>query len=159
LGEHNLWHKRSLFEECARVPLVVVAPGAKGNGRRSTSLVELLDLYPTLCDLCGVPSPATLEGRSLRPVLSDPQATVHDAAFTQARRGPNAEFWGRSIRTSQWRYTDWNGGESGKELYDHDTDPHEYRNLASNPAYADVVARLHRQLDLTVPVVKSGEKP
>jgi uncharacterized sulfatase len=91
LGEHKLWHKRSLFEESARVPLIVSAPGFPARGRRSASLVELLDLYPTVCDLCGVTKPDTVQGKSLRPLLSDPDAALHDAAFTEARRGPNAE--------------------------------------------------------------------
>ncbi|HSI64181.1 MAG TPA: sulfatase, partial [Candidatus Saccharimonadia bacterium] len=103
LGEHGLWHKRSLFEESARVPFIVAAPGAKGLGKRSSSLVELLDVYPTLCDLAGIPAPKVLEGKSLRPVLDDPGAVIHEAAFTQARRGKNAEYWGRTVRTKRWR--------------------------------------------------------
>jgi len=136
LGEHGLWHKRSLFEQCARVPLIVYVPGAKGNGGRSNSLVELLDIYPTLCDLAGVPSPLVLEGKSLRPLIADPRATLHEAAFTQARRGPNAENWGRSVRTARWRYTEWDEGRNGIELYDHDVDPNEYTNLGGDPRYA-----------------------
>jgi choline-sulfatase len=146
LGEHKLWHKRSLFEECARVPFLVVAPGAKANGERSASLVELLDVYPTLCDLCGVPSPASLQGKSLRPVLNDGSATIHEAAFTQARRGANAEHWGRTIRTSRWRCTEWDEGASGIELYDHDSDPHEYVNLAHDPRHAATLKELRTLL-------------
>jgi iduronate 2-sulfatase len=146
LGEHNLWHKRSLFEECARVPFMVVAPGAKANGQRTASLVELLDVYPTLCDLAGIPAPANLQGKSLRPLLNDSRATLHDAAFTQARRGANAEFWGRTIRTSRYRCTEWDAGASGLELYDHDTDPHEYTNLANSPQHAVVLKDLRALL-------------
>ena len=68
-------------------------PGMKTGGQRSDSLIELLDVYPTLCDLCGVPAPKHLQGQSLRPLLSDPSASIHDYAFTQARRGKDAEFW------------------------------------------------------------------
>lgn len=142
LGEHKLWHKRSLFEECARVPFMVVAPGAKANGQRSASLVELLDVFPTLCDLAGVPAPTNLQGKSLRPVLNDPAVKIHDAAFTQARRGANAEFWGRTVRTERWRCTEWDEGKNGIELYDHDADPREFRNLAGQPEYAAVLGEL-----------------
>lgn len=142
LGEHGLWHKRSLFEECARVPLIVRAPGSRGNGVASPSLVELLDLFPTLCDLTGIPAPPQLEGRSLRGLLHVPASTLHDAVFTEARRGKNAEFFGRSVRTPRWRYTEWNDGRDGLELYDHDADPHEFTNLAADPRHAGTVAKL-----------------
>ena len=146
LGEHHLWHKRSLFEECARVPFLVVAPAAKANGQRSTSLVELLDVFPTLCDLCSVPAPANLQGKSLRPLLKDARTTIHDAAFTQARRGANAEFWGRTIRTDRFRCTEWDEGKNGIELYDHDTDPHEFTNLADDPRHAATLKQLRARL-------------
>lgn len=142
LGEHGLWHKRSLFEECARVPFIVRAPGSRGNGVASPSLVELLDLFPTLCDLTGIPAPPQLEGRSLRGLLHVPASTLHDAVFTEARRGKNAEFFGRSVRTPRWRYTEWNDGRDGLELYDHDADPHEFTNLAADPRHAGTVAKL-----------------
>jgi choline-sulfatase len=151
LGEHRLWHKRSLFEECARVPFLVVAPGARATGQRSASLVELLDVYPTLCDLAGVPAPRGLEGKSLRPLLNDAKASIHDAAFTQARRGENAEFWGRSIRTARWRYTEWDEGASGRELYDHASGPREYENLVTNPKHAPIIQDLRSQLNKTLP--------
>jgi uncharacterized sulfatase len=146
LGEHNLWHKRSLFEECARVPFLVVAPGAKAHGQKSKSLVELLDVFPTLCDLAGVPAPSNLQGKSLRPVLNDATVAIHDAAFTQARRGENAEFWGRTVRTDRWRCTEWDEGKNGIELYDHDADPHEYTNLAGRPEYGNVLNELRTLL-------------
>lgn len=153
LGEHDLWHKRSLFEESARVPFIISAPGMKGNGQRSTALVEMLDVFPTLCDLTGIPSPPQLEGKSLRPLLQNPGATLHDAAFTQARRGPNAEFWGRSVRTARWRCTEWDEGRNGVELYDHDADPHEYRNLATDPAHAAVLKELRTLLAAKLPPI------
>ena len=158
LGEHGLWHKRSLFEECARVPLIVAAPGAKGNGQKSKSLVELLDLFPTLCDLAGVPAPTVLQGKSLRPVLDDPTAKVHEAAVTQTRRGPmaenRAEDRGRSIRTERWRCTEWDEGRSGIELYDHDADPHEYRNLAADQRHATVLSEHRKLLASKAPAMK-----
>jgi uncharacterized sulfatase len=153
LGEHNLWHKRSVFEESARVPFLIFAPGAKGNGQRSTSLVEMLDVYPTLCDLAGVPAPAVLQGKSLRPVLDDPKAAIHDAAFTQARRGANAEYWGRSVRTARWRCTEWDEGKNGIELYDHETDPSEFTNLANDPRHAAVLKELRALLAAKLPPI------
>ncbi|HUQ68153.1 MAG TPA: sulfatase [Planctomycetaceae bacterium] len=155
LGEHGLWHKRSLFEESARVPFIVHLPGAKANGRHSGSLVELLDVYPTLCEVAGVPAPAMLQGKSLRPLLDDPAATIHDAAFTQARRGPNAEHWGRSIRTARWRCTEWDEGTNGIELYDHAADPHEYNNLADDPTHAATLRALRQLLAEQLPAIKA----
>ena len=151
LGEHGLWHKRSLFEQSARVPFIIHAPGAKGNGQVSASIVELLDIYPTLCDLAGLPAPQALQGRSLRPVLNEPRATVNGMAFTQARRGPDNVNWGRSLRTSRWRCTEWDEGRNGIELYDHDSDPGEFTNLASDPQYAGVLKDLRNLLAEHVP--------
>ena len=157
LGEHGLWHKRSLFEESARVPLIVHAPGMKGNGRRCESLVELLDLYPTVCDLGGVAQPPHLQGSSLRPLLENPAATLHEAAFTQARRGANAEHWGRTVRTMRWRCTEWDEGRSGIELYDHDQDPREYTNLASDPKHAATLSVLRTLLAEKLPPIQPGQ--
>jgi len=151
LGEHGLWHKRSLFEPSARVPLIVHAPGAKGNGQATPSLAELVDVYPTLCDLTGVPAPAGLEGRSLRPVLNDATARVSAAAFTQARRGPKHEHWGRSVRTARWRCTEWDEGRNGIELYDHDADPGEFTNLAKDPKHAATLKELRALLAQRLP--------
>lgn len=146
LGEHGLWHKRSLFEESARVPFLVRVPGVKGNGHRAKGLVELLDVFPTLCDYAKITPPKTIQGTSLRPMLDDPTAAIHDAAFTQARRGQNAEHWGRSVRTVRWRCTEWDEGRNGLELYDHESDPHEYVNLAEDPAHAATLQALRKRL-------------
>ena len=133
LGEHGgMWHKMSVFEESARVPLIIAAPGITGKGKPSPRLVELVDIYPTLVDLCGLPTPAGLEGQSLRPLLDNPDSPWTDAAYTQVLRG---EVVGRSLRTSRWRYTEWDGGANGRELYDHDADPKEQRNLADDPQH------------------------
>ncbi|MBN8420290.1 MAG: sulfatase [Verrucomicrobia bacterium] len=156
LGEHGLWHKRSLFEECARVPFILHTPGMKTGGQQSQGLVELLDVYPTLCDLCGVPAPKQVQGLSLRPVLNDPAASVHAEAFTQARRGANAEFWGRTIRTARWRCTEWDEGRNGVELYDHESDPMEYRNLASDPQHAEVLKDLRGRLAAKLPSIANA---
>ncbi len=144
LGEHGgLWHKMSLFEESARVPLAIVAPQAKGNGKSCSRLVELVDIYPTLVDLCGLPKVEGLEGYSLRPLLEDPEAQWKPAAYTQVLR---EGFMGRSVRTARWRYTEWDEGRHGIELYDHEADPREQFNLAGDAKWADVQTELRRLL-------------
>jgi len=144
LGEHGLWHKFTLFEESARAPLVIYAPGAKGNGRATSRIVEFVDLFPTLAELCSLPPPAGLAGASLRPLLDDPSASRQRPAFTQMLRAGN--LMGRSVRTDRWRYTEWDEGRAGKELYDHSRDPHEMTNLAQDPARATTLQDLQRLL-------------
>jgi uncharacterized sulfatase len=120
-----------------------VAPGTTGAGQTCQRLVELLDVYPTLVELCALPQVKELEGSSLRALLQDPQAAWTEAAHTQVLRG---ELVGRSVRTPRWRYTEWDEGRAGAQLYDHDADPREYRNLADDPQYASVRATLRRLL-------------
>lgn len=140
LGEHGQWMKQSLFEESARVPLIIAAPGSKGNGQVSPRIVETVDIYPTLADLAGVAPPGDLAGVSLRPLLNDPQRAWDRPAYTQVQRNG---FPGRSVRTQRWRYTEWDHGRRGRELYDHDNDPREFKNLADDPKFAEVVREMH----------------
>ncbi len=147
LGEHGLWHKGTLFEESARAPLVIVAPGARGNGRTSPRIVEFVDLFPTLADLCGVQAPAGLAGVSLRPLLENPAAPWGRPAFTQMLRAGNK--MGRAVRTERWRYTEWDEGRAGSELYDHAADPGEHRNLAGDPALRSEITALAHLLRST----------
>lgn len=144
LGEHGQWQKMLLFEESAHVLLMIRAPHDKANGKVCPRTVELVDLYPTLADLCGLTPPSWLEGRTLRPLLNKPTASWKYPAFTQVTR--KGGLMGRSIRTERWRYTEWANGDKGKELYDQDADPHEYNNLANNPKYAKIAAQLSAQL-------------
>ncbi len=160
LGEHALWAKTSNFELDARVPLIIATPDQK-SARRSDSIVELLDLYPTLADLCDLPAPSKLEGVSLRPVLEDPSKSVKPAAFTwhprpaypPGRSKPDA--MGYSMRVDRYRYTEWREFKTGeilaRELYDHASDPRETVNLAGLAEHADTVATLSNQLAKTHP--------
>ncbi len=143
LGEHGLWKKLSLFDESARVPLVMAVPGMKAQGQGCPRLVELVDVYPTLVELCGLPPPQHLQGKSLQPLLGNPQQAWKAAAFTQVRHG---KITGRSIRTERWRYTEWDEGKQGAELYDHDNDPQEYTNLATDSKHAQTVEQLQSWL-------------
>lgn len=170
LGEHGcLWQKQSVFEESARVPLIIAAPGQKAPGQGSLALAELIDVYPTVAELCGLSAPANLPGRSLASQLNTPGGSGKGYALTQVRRGggggskakakaadPNAtakqkskagpQFPGYSLRTERYRYTEWDGGKQGVELYDHELDPHEYTNLAKDPRQADTIKMLSAKL-------------
>jgi len=153
LGEHGLWMKQSCFEESARVPMIIVAPGAQGAGKVSKRTVELVDVYPTLADLAGITPPAGLEGSSLRPLLNDPAAAWDHPAYSQVQRG---DVPGHSVRTERWRYTEWGFGSEGSELYDHEADPKELHNLANEPQHAAVVTEMKALLKSVHPNPVTG---
>jgi arylsulfatase A-like enzyme len=138
LGERQWWNKNTLFEYSVRTPLIIAAPGGKPGVTRG--LVEFVDLYPTIAELCGVKPPAGLAGQSLRPLLDDPSLPGKAAAFTVVTRG--ALERGDSIRTDRWRYTEWSDGT--RELYDHSTDSEETRNVSE--ANAEIVKTLSQQV-------------
>lgn len=143
LGHHHKFQKQHLFEEATRVPFIVSVPWLKDqHGNGTAKITELIDLYPTLTDLAGIPTPNTLHGTSLRPLLADTESSQwkKTQAFTISRSG------GESIRTKNWRYTQWGFGEKGMELYDLKNDPGEFTNQAKNPDYASVVSTLQDQL-------------
>ena len=156
LGAHGLWQKGDLFEGSVRVPLIVASPASAQGGANTDALVELVDLFPTLVDLAGLPAPEHLVGRSFSPVLDNPEHPGRPSALsvTQSRAGwVHAEMQGRhvmgySIRTLRFRYTEWNEGADGVELYDYVVDPDEFDNLVDDTAYSDTLAHLKRRLAL-----------
>jgi uncharacterized sulfatase len=148
LGEHGLWQKRTLFDESARAPLIIAAPGMKGRGQTSRAVVEFVDIYPTVADLAGLRAPRGLAGRSLKPLLERPDRKWAHAAFTQILRpGQERPIMGRAITTDRWRYIEWDEGRGGRELYDHANDPQELTNLANDPQHAKLIRDLQRQLN------------
>jgi iduronate 2-sulfatase len=143
IGEHTLWGKTSNFELDARVPFFIGYPGMKSASQRTQALAELLDLFPTLVDLCALPSPPGLEGTSLAPILRDPTSRVRAAAFTQHPRpayydrepGGVPAVMGYSVRTNSVRYTEWRDWKTGvpvaTELYQAADEPRETRNTST----------------------------
>jgi uncharacterized sulfatase len=144
-GEHGQWMKQTVFEAATRLPLIFRVPGAKAKGKGCARTVELLDLYPTLADLCGLKDvPANLHGKSLRPLLDNPAGKWDRPAVSQVSRGQKVT--GYSIRTERYRFTEWNGGQEGEELYDYQTDPKEMKNLAKSNAHAKLKTELQARL-------------
>lgn len=142
LGQHGQWMKQSLFENAARVPMIISVPGGI-KGKASERTVELLDIYPTLADLCNIKPTQKLSGISLKPLLEKPDASWNRPAFSQVVRG---KVMGRSIRTERWRYTEWDEAKAGKELYDEVNDKGEITNLAYEPKFAAITKELSAAL-------------
>jgi uncharacterized sulfatase len=147
LGEHGgLLRKDTLFEEALRVPLVVAAPGLARPGSVVRAPVELLDLYPTIVELAGLPAPDGLDGRSLAPLLASPEGPGRGAALSYRRVQPPARAW--SLRSERVRYTLWPDGS--EELYDLRSREGESENLAARPERAAEKARLRARLEAMV---------
>lgn len=129
-GHKERWHKDTLWRESTRVPLIVYAPGMEGNGRSSSRMASLLDIYPTLADLLGVEPPEHLEGRSLKPLLENPDREWEEGVITDRRPGQAV------IRTEDWCYIRYD--DASEELYCRRNDPREWINLARDPQYASI---------------------
>lgn len=138
MGQHGQWAKMNLFESGVKSPLLIAAPGLLKNAS-TNRIVELLDLYPTLADLCGLPAPSHLQGTSLRPLLANANVDWSRPAYTQISFEARS---GRSVRDDRYRYTEWAGGSKGIELYDYAADPAEITNLANKPGYAEIQKRM-----------------
>lgn len=150
LGDHGIWCKHTNYEQAARIPLLVAVPGAKASAR-TTALAETVDLYPTLCELAGLPPPKDLDGRSFAGTLRDPNApTKNHTIHVYPRTGPNkTPLIGRAIRTARYRLVEWKkidapADSAELELYDYETDPLETKNLAAKQPL--VVAELRTLL-------------
>jgi iduronate 2-sulfatase len=155
--------------------MLIVAPGIAAKGAVAKSPVSHIDLFPTLAELCGVKAPSNIQGQSLVPMLKDPNTVGRGWAITQVRRGggnarstvtkdvssDDRNYFGYSLRTPRWRYTEWDNGKQGRELYDHDIDPNEITNLAEKPEHAATIAELSKQIQIatkgTFP--ESGKTP
>jgi arylsulfatase A-like enzyme len=157
LGEKQHWRKFALWEEATRSPLIFVVPGMTKPNSVCRRTVDFMSLYPTLCDLCGLPVPEHVQGVSIRPLLANPDAAWDRPAVTTYL--PN----NHAVRTERWRYIRYRNGD--EELYDHDADPHEWKNLAKEPQFAEVKQELGKWLPrenkeeiVTEPAAKQGKK-
>ena len=157
LGEQGLWTKANNFERSTRAPLILSVPSLPDPGGKSNALVEFVDVYPTLADVCGLEIPVGLEGISLKPLLTEPDRAWKTAVFSQYPRSRSAnrhrshgDIMGYALRTDRFRYVEWREWKSqetvARELYDHQTDPLETRNVAGRPEYASNIASLKQKL-------------
>jgi uncharacterized sulfatase len=149
VGEHGQWQKMKLFEPSARVPFIMAGAGVPTTGGVCRRTSEHLDVYPTLADVCGLQgAPANLHGRSLMPLLSNPNAAWDRPAVSQVTRNTaSGPTMGYSLRTERYRYTMWAGGAEGEELYDYETDPRELRNLAGDTGSETLKSQLRARLE------------
>lgn len=149
VGEHGQWEKMKLFEPSARVPFIMAGAGVRAAGTPCRRTSEHLNIYPTLAEVCelqGVPS--NLHGRSLVPLLQNPDAPWDHPAVTQVtRRSASGSTMGYSVRTERYRYTMWSDGADGEELYDYQTDPRELKNLANASSMSALKSRLRSRLE------------
>ena len=162
LGEHNGWCKQTNYEIDTRVPMIISGQGVKAKGKLSNALTELVDIYPTLCEMANLPVPEHLQGTSYVPLLENPDATWKTAAYSQFLLGRygrtktiDGEQMGYAIRTDQYRYVEWyswNKEENkadnliSRELFDHNTDPQENRNIIAEIENKLIVEELSEQL-------------
>jgi iduronate 2-sulfatase len=153
LGEHGWWNKVTVFDIGARVPLVMWVPKSAGMGAETEAVVELLDVYPSLVELCHLQPPHQLQGKSLSPIVDDPSVSWKNPAFTQVTR--SSVGMGYSVRYGDWRLTQWGpNGSGGMELYNVTQDKEGYYNHANDPKYAATVDRLYGFLKKGYPYIK-----
>jgi arylsulfatase A-like enzyme len=153
LGDHGMWCKHTNYEKATRAALVMSKPGQKTTGKVCERLVEFVDVYPTLAEVCGLPKPDGVEGYSFAPLLDDPAKKWKAAAFSQYPRAPGqptGPLMGYAVRTDRYRYVEWrkrDGSEVvARELYDHNADPNEDANVAGDAANRAVVDELAKKL-------------
>jgi iduronate 2-sulfatase len=151
LGEHATWTKRTNWEMATRVPLLISVPNQESRGRTTDALVEFVDIYPSLAELCHLPLPPKLEGTSFVPLVQDPNRPWKTAAFSvYTKTTPElGKGIGRAIRTDRYRLVEWTGPAASQpiyELYDHRSDPQENVNIANLSENKQLVAELANQL-------------
>jgi arylsulfatase A-like enzyme len=157
LGAHGIWQKGDLFEGSCHVPMVISDPSFPA-GKSTSSLAGLIDVYPTLAELTEVQAPKHLRGKSLIPILKNENSAVNDEVLTVSvsrarwmhKEFTNKKVKGYTIRTKRYRYTQWGLGEHGHELYDYESDPNEYSNLADIPEHSSLVKDLESRLRSSV---------
>jgi uncharacterized sulfatase len=149
LGEHGQWMKQTVFDPATHIPLFIGGAGVQARGRACRRVTEHLNIYPTVAELCGLANlPSGLHGRTLAPLLGNPDAPWDHPAITQVRRASGGkQVMGYSIRTEQFRYTYWNRGQEGEELYDYERDPREIRNLAKDNSAKPLKQELRGKLE------------
>jgi iduronate 2-sulfatase len=144
LGEKGKWSKAySLYEIGLRVPLIISVPN--GKGQQSDQIVQLLDMYPTLAELCGLSRPENIEGHTLVPLFKKPNANWDHPSYSVTQYQGKI---GKSVRTKRWHYAAWEDGKLGAMLFDQTTDPHELKNLADDAKYAKTVLEMKDLLKL-----------
>lgn len=137
LGEQDWWNKFTLYEKATGAPFVVAGPSVKNKGMKSESMIEFIDIYPTLADLLQLKNtPNYLEGESFAKVMDNPNQPFRSEVRAVMTRG---DIMGKSVKNKEWRYIEWEDGKEGVELYNQKEDPLEYNNLASNTKYAAVL--------------------
>ena len=152
LGEQDQWTKDTGYEWATRAPLIISNPGSGKKGSKTDALVEFVDIYPTLVELCRLDMPDHLEGLSLAPLLDEPGRPWKKAVFSQTARKhkKHGKVMGRAVRTRRYRYIEWRQQETDKliarELYDHQADSREMANVAGKPQYAEAVSKLSETL-------------
>jgi len=147
MGEHSWWGgKHNNYEGATRAPLIVKVPGQQQRGARTDALVEFVDIYPSLADICGLPNPEGTEGMSFKPLIEDPTGTIKKTAYSWY---PKGGYRGVAMRTDRWRFVRWRkaGVPDIYELYDHQADPAENQNLAGKPEYSATVKELAKTLN------------
>jgi iduronate 2-sulfatase len=155
LAEHRFWMKVSLHEESIRVPMIIKVPGK--DPAVCDSLVELMDLYPTVAELAGLEYSEHLQGKSLAKTIDDPEYSVRDAAFCM-RGFPGRGHYAYLLRTSKWAFIQYDeDGASGSELFDMEYDSRQYNNLADNPRYQEVVNEFKEMLTTKLAEVRDND--
>lgn len=160
LGEHNSWCKQTNYEIDTHVPMIIYAPQIKAKGQKCNAFTELVDIFPTLCELSGVDVPLYLQGTSFAPLLDKPDKSWKSAVFSQFHRRPRItpdgkRYMGYSMRTGQYHYIEWFFWDinnklptelAGIELYDFNSDPDENRNIANQDINKQLIEKLSVQL-------------